>query len=74
MTARVRRSAPKLVTLCYVGRPTPWIVPGFALKAVLGEFATEGILVGQRAVPRALERAGFTFRYETLDDALAAVR
>lgn len=58
----------------WLGRPTPWIVPGFALKAVLGEFATEGILVGQRAVPRALERAGFTFRYETLDDALAAVR
>lgn len=56
-----------------LGRPTPWIVPGFALKAVLGEFATEGILMGQRAVPKALERAGFTFRHRTLDDALAAV-
>ena len=57
-----------------LGRPAPWVVPGFALKAVLGEFAAEGILVGQRAVPRALERAGFTFRHRTLDDALAAVR
>jgi uncharacterized protein (TIGR01777 family) len=57
-----------------LGRPTPWLVPGFALKAVLGEFATEGVLVGQRAVPRALERAGFTFRHPTLEDALAAVR
>ena len=56
-----------------LGRPTPWIVPGFALRAVLGEFATEGILMGQRAVPRALERAGFTFRHRKLEDALAAV-
>lgn len=54
-------------------RPTPWPVPGFVLKAVLGEFAAEGILVGQRAMPRALERAGFEFRHQTLGVALAAV-
>lgn len=54
-------------------RPTPWPVPGFALKAVLGEFGAEGILMGQRAVPKALERAGFTFRHKTLGQALAAV-
>jgi uncharacterized protein (TIGR01777 family) len=54
-------------------RPTPWAAPGFALRVLLGEFAAEGILIGQRAVPKALERAGFTFRHRTLGEALAAV-
>jgi uncharacterized protein (TIGR01777 family) len=54
-------------------RPTPWVIPGFALKALLGEFADEGVLHGQRAMPRALERAGFTFRHESLGDAIASV-
>ena len=46
-------------------------MPGFALKAVLGEFAEEGVLGGQRAVPAALERAGFTFHHNTIGEALA---
>lgn len=54
-------------------RPAPWTVPGFALRLVFGEFADEGILAGQRAVPRALERAGFRFTHESLRDALASV-
>lgn len=53
-------------------RPTPWQVPGFALKTLLGEFAEEGLLGGQRAIPAALERAGFTFRHNTIGEALAA--
>lgn len=53
-------------------RPTPWQVPGFALKTLLGEFADEGLLGGQRAIPAALERAGFTFRHNTIGEALAA--
>lgn len=52
-------------------RPTPWQVPGFALKTLLGEFAEEGLLGGQRAIPAALERAGFTFRHNTIGEALA---
>ncbi|MGV1089032.1 MAG: TIGR01777 family oxidoreductase [Mycobacterium sp.] len=55
-----------------VGRPAPWPVPGFALKTLLGEFAEEGLLGGQRAVPAALERAGFTFHHNTIGEALAA--
>ena len=51
-------------------RPTPWLVPGFALKTLLGEFAEEGLLGGQRAVPAALERAGFTFNHNTIGEAL----
>ncbi|MEV0681251.1 TIGR01777 family oxidoreductase [Actinosynnema sp. NPDC050436] len=53
-------------------RPTPWVVPGFALKAVLGEIAEEGVLAGQRAVPKALERNGFHFLHPALGAAVAA--
>ena len=53
-----------------VRRPTPLMVPGFALRAVLGEFADEGLLCGQRAIPAALERAGFTFQHNTIGEAL----
>lgn len=54
-------------------RPAPWAVPGFALRALVGELADEGVLIGQRAVPRALQRAGFRFGHQTLRDTLAAV-
>ena len=53
-----------------VNRPAPWPVPGFALKRLLGEFAEEGLLGGQRAVPAALERAGFEFHHKTIGEAL----
>jgi uncharacterized protein (TIGR01777 family) len=54
-----------------VNRPTPLMVPGFALRTLLGEFADEGLLGGQRAIPAALERAGFTFHHNTIGEALA---
>lgn len=54
-----------------VNRPTPLIVPGFALRTVLGEFAEEGLLGGQRAIPAALERLGFVFHHNTIGEALA---
>ena len=54
-----------------VNRPTPLIVPGFAVRAALGEFADEGLLIGQRAIPSALERAGFQFHHNTIGEALA---
>jgi uncharacterized protein len=54
-----------------VNRPTPLIVPGFALRTLLGEFAEEGLLGGQRAIPAALERAGFHFHHNTIGEALA---
>jgi uncharacterized protein (TIGR01777 family) len=52
-------------------RPAPFLVPGFALKTLLGEFAEEGLLGGQRAIPAALERAGFAFHHNTIGEALA---
>jgi uncharacterized protein len=56
-----------------LNRPTPLIAPGFAIKAALGEFAQEGLLIGQRAIPAALERAGFRFHHNTIGEALSYV-
>ncbi|MBW0014769.1 TIGR01777 family oxidoreductase [Mycobacterium sp.] len=53
-----------------INRPTPFIVPSFAVRAALGEFADEGLLIGQRAIPSALERAGFQFHHNTIGEAL----
>jgi uncharacterized protein (TIGR01777 family) len=54
-----------------LNRPTPWVLPGFALRRLLGEFAEEGLLWGQRAIPAALERAGFQFHHNTIGEALS---
>lgn len=54
-----------------VNRPTPLMLPGFAVRAALGEFADEGLLIGQRAIPSALERAGFQFHHNTIGEALS---
>ncbi|ACY17392.1 TIGR01777 family oxidoreductase [Haliangium ochraceum] len=50
-------------------RPSWLPVPGFALKAALGEFA-EYLLHGRRMVPSALEQYGFAFRYPEVGSAL----
>ena len=39
----------------------------------LGEFADEGVLVGQRVLPGVLEREGYAFEHTTVQAALAAV-
>ena len=49
-----------------VNRPTPLMTPSFAVRAALGEFADETLLSGQRAIPAALERAGFGFHHNTV--------
>jgi len=51
-------------------RPAVLPVPAFALKLALGEFST-ALLGGQHALPVALERDGFNFRFPTLESALA---
>ncbi|UZJ23590.1 TIGR01777 family oxidoreductase [Rhodococcus antarcticus] len=55
-----------------LGRPAPWVVPGFAIKLVIGEFAEEGVLEGQRAVPAKLEAHGFTFTHRSVGEAMSA--
>ncbi|ORW94804.1 epimerase [Mycobacterium szulgai] len=56
-----------------LNRPTPLALPGFAVRAALGEFADEGLLTGQRAIPGALEQAGFQFHHNTIGEALSYV-
>jgi uncharacterized protein len=54
-------------------RPTVATIPPFAIKLAFGEMGEEVLLAGQRAYPRALERAGYAFRRAQLADALRAV-
>lgn len=51
-------------------RRAPLMLPGFAVRVALGELAEEGLLDGQRAIPAALERAGFEFLHRTIGEAL----
>jgi uncharacterized protein (TIGR01777 family) len=53
-----------------VNRPTALTMPKFAVRAALGEFADEGLLSGQRAIPAVLERTGFEFHHKTVGEAL----
>ena len=54
-----------------LGRPAPWIVPGFALRVAMGEIS-DSALTGQRALPTVLEANGFSFQHPTIGAALAA--
>ncbi|WP_163506812.1 TIGR01777 family oxidoreductase [Fodinicola acaciae] len=51
-------------------RPAIVPAPAFALRLALGEFADEGVLIGQRVVPKVLLDAGFTFQHPRLDEAM----
>jgi uncharacterized protein len=52
-------------------RPVLFRLPGFALKALLGEMARELLLSGCFAKPARLAQAGFEFRFPALPEALA---
>ena len=54
-------------------RPAVMPAPSFALRLLLGEMADGVILSGQRVLPAKAQSLGFSFRYATLDAALAAV-
>lgn len=56
-----------------VRRPAVLPVPGFALRLVLGGFADEGVLAGQRVDPAVLRGAGFRWSLPDLDGALTAL-
>jgi uncharacterized protein len=51
-------------------RPALLPVPGFALRLAFGEMS-DILLCGQRAIPAASERAGFSFRFPHLQAALS---
>jgi uncharacterized protein (TIGR01777 family) len=50
-------------------RPRFWMIPGFLLRALLGEKA-KMLLSSQRVVPKALRSKEFQFKYDILDEAL----
>jgi len=51
-------------------RPAVATVPALALRLMFGEMADTMLLAGQRVLPRKLLAAGFTFRHQTLEEAL----
>lgn len=53
-------------------RPTLLPVPRLALQTVLGEMASL-LFSSQRVVPTVAQRAGFHFRYASIDEALASL-
>lgn len=56
-----------------LNRPAFMHMPAAALKLLFGEMAEETILQGQRVVPEKALKAGFGFRYPTLELALEEV-
>ncbi|MEO5740412.1 MAG: TIGR01777 family oxidoreductase, partial [Vicinamibacterales bacterium] len=54
-------------------RPSLLPAPAFALRLALGEMADALLLSGQRALPARAADLGFSFRYSTIDEALASV-
>jgi uncharacterized protein (TIGR01777 family) len=54
-------------------RPTFFTVPPIALRLMFGEMADRTLLASQRALPRRLLDAGFTFRHARLENALEAL-
>jgi len=55
-----------------LGRPSIFPVPGFALRAALGEFG-EILLTGQRVIPERALTSGYKFKYPLLDEALKSI-
>lgn len=56
----------------FLHRPAFMPAPSFFMKTVLGEFG-KSLLLGQKAVPRALQENGFVFQYPQLEDALEEI-
>jgi len=54
-------------------RPAILPVPAAPLRLVLGAFAEELLLGGQRVIPRAALESGFRFIHPTIDDALGSI-
>lgn len=56
-----------------IRRPVFLHVPAAPLRLVLGDFAEELLLGGQRVLPAKAEHSGFRFEYPDLDPALAQI-
>lgn len=79
VSGAVNLTAPQAVTNAEVTRvmgtvlhrPTLLPAPAFGLKLLLGEFASEP-LGSHRVLPRALEKAGFSFEHPSCEQAIRA--
>ena len=56
-----------------LGRPALLPAPGFALKAMLGQMASELLLSGQRPSANKLTDSGFVFKYPDVKSALESI-
>jgi NAD dependent epimerase/dehydratase family enzyme len=54
-------------------KPAWIVVPAFVLRLVFGPMADETLLASQKAIPKRLREAGFTFQYPELRTALEAI-
>ncbi|HEX7837038.1 MAG TPA: TIGR01777 family oxidoreductase [Kofleriaceae bacterium] len=70
VTASVRNAELARAIGKALGRPSWLPVPGFAVRAALGELA-DYVLHGRRVVPRRLQELGFSWKYPDLAEALA---
>jgi uncharacterized protein (TIGR01777 family) len=54
-------------------RPAIFPLPGFMLKILVGQMATELLLSGQKAIPRKLLESCYKFRYADADSAIESI-
>jgi uncharacterized protein (TIGR01777 family) len=71
-TPRPMRDFPRVLGRL-LHRPSLVPAPAFALRIGLGEVADALLLASQRVMPGRALQAGYTFRYPTLENALAAI-
>lgn len=51
-------------------RPTIFSVPAFLIKILMGQMGEELLLAGKKVLPAKILKAGYTFEYKNLEDAL----
>jgi NAD dependent epimerase/dehydratase family enzyme len=56
-----------------VKRPTIVPMPAFVVKLLMGEMGEELLLVGKKVLPMKAQQAGFQFKFEHLEGALADI-
>jgi uncharacterized protein (TIGR01777 family) len=54
-------------------RPTLFTMPAKVIELLMGQMGEELLLAGKRVLPVKIKQAGFQFRYQRLDEALADV-
>lgn len=69
----VRNSEFTRIAARVLRRPAIFPVPGFALRAMLGEMADPLLLASARVIPERLMNMGYTFRYPELNTALGEI-